>query len=149
MLKPMAPIDAEVAQNNDLERLKPPRLRCNALAKGFGNEAMNPITKPKQQPQHHAAEEQVLSEEEAQIDEPFAAEESLRRLGRKRGFERTKYDKQEEEARPRGENQRGQIHGWSFDSTVGWVAGCVFAASPYATSRLSMTLPDFELDIRN
>ena len=84
VLQAMAPVDEEVAQQNDLDGLEPPGLRRDGLAEAVRHDAVEPVAEVRQDPEDQAAPEEILAEEEAEVGEPGRAKEALPRLGRER-----------------------------------------------------------------
>ena len=77
MLQAMAPVDEQIAEQHNFNRLHPPRLRRDRCAKSIGTIAVDPSAEAHQQPQHDTAPQQILAEEKTQIDEPCRPKEFL------------------------------------------------------------------------
>ena len=112
VLQAVAPVDAEVAEQHDFDRLQPPRLRGDRCAKVRSACPSSQPPNRAKQPEHEPAPEQVLAEEEAQIGPPGGAKEPLARLGGERPFQRPEDQAEEEEAGRGGEREGLDCHGF-------------------------------------
>src|SRR4051794_36584492 len=98
MLKAMSPVDEQVAQEDDLDRLQPPWLIRDAGAKTRRHDDVQPAAKPPEQPEHQPGPQQVLAGEEAEVGEPVGPQEFLPGPCGKRQLEWAEDHHEEEEA---------------------------------------------------
>src|SRR5262249_15369239 len=106
-----APVDEEVAQEHDLDGLKPPRLRRDRRAERLRDDPAEPVLEVRQRPEDESAPEQVLPQEEAEVGQPARPEEALPRLRGEGQLERAEHQHEEAEADPGVEEERVQAHG--------------------------------------
>src|SRR5713101_6209817 len=111
VLQAMAPVNEEVAQENDFDRLEPPGLRSDAVAKFFGNDPAQPAVELNKQPENNSAPEQILAEKETEICEPGWTEETLSGFGRKDHLQGTKYQEEENKTKS-GCGECDHVHGF-------------------------------------
>src|SRR5688500_18246862 len=106
----MPPVDENVAEHDDEQRLPPPRHARDPIAKTARRRRPNPRLRLREHPEHRAVEEQVLPEHEAQVRPPVRPEEPLAGLGGVRELEWTEYQEQRQEAQARVEDGPRQLH---------------------------------------
>ena len=96
VLEAMAPVDEEVAEQDDFEDLEPPGLRGDGVAEVRRDEAAECVAEVRQHPEDEAAPEEVLAEEEAEVGEPGGPEEALPGFRGEGEFEGPKDEDEEE-----------------------------------------------------
>src|SRR5438105_398091 len=104
----MAPVDAEVAQQDNFDRLGPPRLCPNRLTETRGQKKVETLGKPRQRPEDQPAPDQVLAQKEAKVGEPRGSKELLPPLGREGPLQRAEHDYEKQEAQSGCDEQARQ-----------------------------------------
>lgn len=77
VLQAMSPIDQEIAQQNDFDRLEPPGLRRDGVAKTLRNDSVEPVAEVRQDPEDQPGPEQILAKEETKVGDPGRTKEPL------------------------------------------------------------------------
>src|SRR5262249_34204279 len=98
----MAPVDEEVAQEDHLEDLKPPRLRSNRVAERGWDDLVEPVAEGEEDREDQAIPQKELAEKERQVEPPRGAKERLIWLRRKDNFQRP----EDEDVQSEGEAER-------------------------------------------
>src|SRR5262249_14744082 len=111
VLEPVAPVNAEVTQEHNLDHLEPEGLRGDYATKAVRHDAGESVAEVREAREDEAVPEEVLAEEEEQIGQPVRAEEPLAGPGGEEDFERPEEYDEEHEAQAGREQQRGDGHG--------------------------------------
>ena len=67
MLQAMAPIDKEVAQQDDFDRLGPPGLECNGVAESVWHDPVKPVAGTGKHPEDETTPQEILTEEKTEV----------------------------------------------------------------------------------
>jgi len=111
VLEAMAPVNEEIAEENNQEGLEPPGLRSDAVAEILRNNVVEPVAEVRKRPQDKAVPEEILAEEKAEVRKPGRTKEALPTLGRKDGLERLENQDKKQETEADRENERVKAHG--------------------------------------
>jgi hypothetical protein len=124
MLQSMSPINKQVAQENYLDRLKPPWLRTDHRTERNGHDAIEPTAKELKDRQDASTPEKVLAEEEAEIGQPMRTKEWLL-FSREGLLQRCEEDGEKEEAETGAENgERNQHRVKGYMSYICYIVTC-------------------------
>lgn len=152
VLDTMSPVDEEITEQDDPDRLEPPWLGVDEGAEIGGEDAGDPWGEHGQCAEDESAPEEVLAEEEAEIGKPRGAEEFLS-FGGKEFFQRREDGEEDEKAQNGSCEEVEGIHArYSSGCLAGsWPKGSFSSASfsmIFPMSSSLMTKPDFEELIR-
>jgi hypothetical protein len=104
MLEAMAPVHEKVAQEHRFHGLQPPGLLGHGVAEIRRHKGLDPTAQQQQQPEDHAAPEQMPPEKEADVHDKARAKKALARFRGKDDLERTK----DQDQHHKGESGSGE-----------------------------------------
>ena len=98
VLQTVTPIDAQVAEQHDFDRLNKPILRRDQRAKVVWYGTVEPRSRSSQQPKDQPIPHEVLTHEEAHISQPSGTKEPLTASRRKCHLQRSEREAQKYKA---------------------------------------------------
>jgi hypothetical protein len=109
MLKPVTPIDKQVAKENDFQSLNPKWLQLERVMKCEWNRTVKPCPQQLQQRQHRTRPKKILPEKKCQIGFPAGPEKSLS-LRWEQSLQGSEDDSQKEKAKSCAEESEWKNH---------------------------------------
>jgi len=111
MLEAVAPVDAEIADEDDFYGLEIEGLRTDGFAEAGGDDRAKPLAEVMEEPEDDGVPEEILAQEETEVGPPRGAEETLAWFGGEAVFEGAEDEEEEAEGEGGGEDCGEDGHG--------------------------------------